>query len=350
MYNRQKQTILDMEQRDKQAKAIAARKNPVRINKVCQAYADPELRCELRERCQFEHPPLCRIPDCFDENCLSLHIEGLDYGKWRREEIVNPFKEPCKHFLQGKCNYERCRFPHIIPVSRSETTSTNSTRSYQQVPPPVEYQESTPIINKTVSVHKEFINKYRLFPIEDSSQENVPPQSIKNLTPIITYPVKSNFLPSLEIDSQKSMKKQVRFLEHIPSEVQSPPQVKHTADQTILSQPAIVPVAQPVEKTESSVRPKQVVRQSEKVPESSVVRQSGIQGSEVEGDARHPSSAPNSIQTNSENVPLSIREARLLNTTGSATSEFSIRDLIKKQVREVIYEEMGKLKDPKNQS
>ena len=130
-----------MKVRDEQVKNLAFRRLP-RLKQVCQYYADPALICTKRDTCSFEHPPLCRVPRCTKAECENLHIEGLDYSKWKNEEVVNPFKrqsptirqyEPCRHYLKGKCNYEDCKFPHPPPLMQLEDVSNDRAPQQRQI-------------------------------------------------------------------------------------------------------------------------------------------------------------------------------------------------------------------------
>ena len=167
-----RQKMKEMEERDNQVKAIALRRNPARRNQVCQYYADPEMTCQKRQLCEFEHPPLCRTMNC-TEVCDKLHIEGLDFGKWKQEKVSNPFdldrkakevgyktdndalrsvkrkvfSEPCRHYIRGLCTQgSECRFSHnitfpslghagpTIQISNSNRQE-QVTYEYNQVPP-----------------------------------------------------------------------------------------------------------------------------------------------------------------------------------------------------------------------
>ncbi|CAL4125294.1 unnamed protein product, partial [Meganyctiphanes norvegica] len=68
--------------------------NKVWYNRVCRYYASSNKTCEAREKCRWDHPPLCRKEDaCSGELCGKLHIENLQFDKWRNQEIINPYSQ-----------------------------------------------------------------------------------------------------------------------------------------------------------------------------------------------------------------------------------------------------------------
>ena len=136
-----------MQERDRQVKNMAIGRAPLRKNTVCQYYADPGLKCSKRETCPFDHPSLCRIEGC-DARCNKLHIEGLDFGKWRNQPIRNPFKEPkiiegirrdiytgpCRHYMRGFCELgSNCKFEHPEMEEINYQMNNNQGQNQQEI-------------------------------------------------------------------------------------------------------------------------------------------------------------------------------------------------------------------------
>ncbi|CAL4242758.1 unnamed protein product, partial [Meganyctiphanes norvegica] len=68
--------------------------NKIWYNRVCRYYASSNKTCEAREKCRWDHPPLCKKEDaCSGELCGKLHIENLQFDKWRNQEIINPYSQ-----------------------------------------------------------------------------------------------------------------------------------------------------------------------------------------------------------------------------------------------------------------
>ena len=329
-----KQKISEMEVRDGQAKALALRRSPVRINKVCQYYADPELTCQKRDQCSFEHPQLCRTLNC-SGSCSKLHIEGLDFGKWKQQEIQSPFvmerkakevesridndalrsvkrsmfKEPCRHYLKGLCTQgSSCRFRHDIPfastghagpsiIKYNNSHNDSAEVEYNLVPPPVEPQA---ISMSTVN-----------------PQNTIPHTQVRfaDLPQVRYIPQAERHIPAPIIDK--------KYPTYSPID-QVNLGLDNTSSQPIISS-ATSPLFAQARQQENTAHSTHIVNTSHN--SQNVVNYSGLrQNMQVQDFVR----------------PRECKETR--EPTVARDSPFSIRDIIRGSVRRVLAEEMENLK------